>query len=83
MYKLGFLLSFTMGGVLFYLFNLIWPVPVYPVGREEEEKGGMAFESMARTEGFFEGESVEGIRMGLVPGVGESEKRVGFGVREV
>jgi NCS1 family nucleobase:cation symporter-1 len=70
-----------MGGALFYVFNLIWPVPVYPVGREEE--GGMTFESMARTEGFFEGESVEGIRMGFVPGAAENEKSVGYGVREV
>ncbi|KAL3479674.1 permease for cytosine/purines, uracil, thiamine, allantoin-domain-containing protein [Aspergillus californicus] len=60
-YKLGFLLSFAMGGVLFYVFNLVWPVDVYPVGREGEMEH--RFEGMARTEGFFEGESVEGIRV--------------------
>ncbi|KAL2829403.1 permease for cytosine/purines, uracil, thiamine, allantoin-domain-containing protein [Aspergillus cavernicola] len=84
MYKLGFLLSFFMGGALFWGFNLVWPVSVYPVGREDEEGDG--FEAMARTEGFFDGESVEGIRMG-VQGVGlegdGGKGREVVGVREV
>jgi hypothetical protein len=67
---------------LFYGFNLVWPAPVDPEGREEE--GGMGFERMARTEGFFERESVEGIRLGFGPAVKEEgEKSVGYEVREV
>jgi nucleobase:cation symporter-1, NCS1 family len=51
MYKLGFLLSFFMGGVLFYAFNLVWPAPLYPDTRAQE--GSNTFEFMADHEGFF------------------------------
>ncbi|KAL4948135.1 permease for cytosine/purines, uracil, thiamine, allantoin-domain-containing protein [Aspergillus filifer] len=83
-YKLGFLLSFAMGCFLYYVFNLIWPVAAVP--GEEAVRGGtkLGFEVMAETEGFLEGESVQGIRMGFTGfGVREGEKEVGFGVKEV
>lgn len=67
MYKLGFILSFLMGSLVYYVLNLIWPVPIYPVERVGE--GQMTFEYMADSEGFFAGESVEGIR-GVLSGEG-------------
>ncbi|KAL4969789.1 nucleobase cation symporter-1 family protein [Aspergillus stella-maris] len=84
MYKLGFLLSFAMGCFLYYVFNLVWPVSAVP--GEEAVRGGtkLGFEVMARTEGFLEGESVQGIRMGFTGvEVREGEKGVGYGVKEV
>lgn len=60
MYKLGFLLSFFMGSFVFWILNLIWPVPVYPEDRLNE--GVNSFEFMADSEGFFAGESVDDIR---------------------
>lgn len=74
MYKLGFLLSFLMGGLLYFGFCMLWPV-----GSLEREKG---FEEMAETEGFMEGESVGGIRLGFRGGE-EGEKEAGYVVREV
>ncbi|KAL4805341.1 permease for cytosine/purines, uracil, thiamine, allantoin-domain-containing protein [Aspergillus unguis] len=68
-YKLGFLVSFLVGGLFYYAFTIIWPV----------EAIGGGFEEMARTEGFLEGESVLGIRSGFCI---ESEK-VTIGVKEV
>ncbi|KAF3026797.1 hypothetical protein E8E14_014900 [Neopestalotiopsis sp. 37M] len=67
MYKLGFILSFLMGSLVYYVLNLIWPVPIYPEERVGE--GQMTFEYMADSEGFFAGESVEGIR-GVLSGEG-------------
>ncbi|KAL4799633.1 permease for cytosine/purines, uracil, thiamine, allantoin-domain-containing protein [Aspergillus venezuelensis] len=87
MYKLGFLLSFAMGCFLYYVLNLIWPVSAVP--GEEAVRGGtkLGFEVMAISEGFLEGESVQGIRMGFVGVEGveikEGEKDVGYGVKEV
>ncbi|KAL4930361.1 nucleobase cation symporter-1 family protein [Aspergillus undulatus] len=81
-YKLGFLLSFAMGSFLYYVFTLIWPVPILP-GHVSGD--GLGFEDMAATEGFLDGESVEGVRAGPT-GVAlgeEGEKEVGFGVKEV
>ncbi|KAK9790449.1 putative Allantoin permease [Seiridium cardinale] len=60
MYKLGFLLSFFMGSLVYYVLNLIFPVPIYPVERVNE--GLNTFEFMAESEGFFAGEGVEDIR---------------------
>lgn len=57
MYKLGFLLSFFMGSVLYYAFSLIWPMQVYPERVKDGESIG--FEHMTKSEGFFVGESVE------------------------
>jgi NCS1 family nucleobase:cation symporter-1 len=53
MYKLGFLLSFCMGGVVHYLLCVIWPVQILPRGSERE----LSFEEMAANEGFFDHEN--------------------------
>jgi NCS1 family nucleobase:cation symporter-1 len=77
MYKLGFLLSFLVGSAVYYVSCLIFPVPIYP---EEKEGISKTWEYMAGSEGFFEGESIDTIRLnhggaitGIKPG-GESEK---------
>lgn len=57
MYKLGFLLSFCMGGLVYYVSCLIWPVQVLPLGLERT----LSFEELAADEGFFEHESVSTI----------------------
>lgn len=57
MYKLGFLLSFCMGGLVYYILCLIWPVQILPRGLERP----LAFEEMAANEGFFDDESVSTI----------------------
>ena len=49
-YNTGFLLSFTAGGVVYFVLCKIFPVRVYPSGREHES---MKWEHMATTEGFF------------------------------
>ena len=59
MYKLGFLLSLLMGSGVYYVLCLIWPVPVYP---SDATGTSSAFEVMAESEGFFEGESSDSIR---------------------
>jgi NCS1 family nucleobase:cation symporter-1 len=61
MYKLGFLLSLLMGSAVYYALCLIWPPPLYAAGTD----GPTNFEGMADSEGFFEGESADGIRMVL------------------
>ncbi|KAI1842319.1 hypothetical protein JX266_011487 [Neoarthrinium moseri] len=81
MYKLGFLLSLAMGSFVFYILNLIWPVPVYPDERVGE--GLKTFEFMADSEGFFAGESIDGIR-GVLTGdggieVGETDSKARYG----
>ncbi|KAL4945613.1 hypothetical protein BDV06DRAFT_219150 [Aspergillus oleicola] len=92
-YRLGFLLSFAMGCFLYFIFNIIWPVPVLPghdslgggMGMFGKGSGvGLGFEQMAASEGFLEGETVEGIRKGFTGvEVVEGEKEVGYGVKEV
>jgi NCS1 family nucleobase:cation symporter-1 len=57
MYKLGFLLSFCMGGLVYYVLCLIWPVQVLPQGLEQQ----LSFEELAANEGFFDHESVSTI----------------------
>lgn len=64
MYKLGFILSFLMGGLVYYVLSLVWPVPILPEGHEKE----LHFEEMAVDEGFFHHESVA-----TMPGVVEGE----------
>ncbi|KAJ5550224.1 hypothetical protein N7535_001838 [Penicillium sp. DV-2018c] len=76
MYKLGFLLSFLVGSAVYYVANLIFPVPMYPASGQDMPK---TFEYMAASEGFFEGESVDTIRIshGAIAGVkpdGDMEK---------
>ncbi|KAK2015879.1 putative allantoin permease [Colletotrichum eremochloae] len=60
MYKLGFLLSLFMGSLVYYMVSLLWPVQIYPTGMDTEIT--MGFESMAASEGFLPGESIETIR---------------------
>lgn len=57
MYKLGFLLSFCMGGLVYYVLCLIWPVRVSPLGNERL----LGFEELAANEGFFDHEDVSTI----------------------
>ncbi|THY18057.1 hypothetical protein D6D01_07354 [Aureobasidium pullulans] len=64
MYKLGFILSFTMGGLVYYVLCLIWPVQILPHGAER----ALAFEELAANEGFFDHENV-----GTITGVLEGE----------
>jgi nucleobase:cation symporter-1, NCS1 family len=62
-YNTGFLLSFTAASVTYYILCVIWPVKVWPEGREKEaigeEKGARTkvnkgrWEEMVPTEGFF------------------------------
>ncbi|KAI5247928.1 hypothetical protein E4T42_05880 [Aureobasidium subglaciale] len=54
MYKLGFILSFTMGGLVYYVLCLIWPIQVLPAGSERT----LMFEELAANEGFFDHENV-------------------------
>lgn len=60
MYKLGFLLSFLAGSAVYYIACLVFPVPIYPTGRQDMPT---TWEYMADSEGFFEGESVDTIRI--------------------
>lgn len=61
MYKIGFLLSFLMGSAVYYAGCLIFPMPIYPDGKQDTPS---TWEYMANSEGFFEGESVDIIRLG-------------------
>lgn len=71
MYKLGFLLSLLMGGLVYWIACLIFPIPVYSAAAEAEFSPSKRFESMAKSEGFFEGEGVDTIRGALAgPGNG-------------
>lgn len=65
MYKLGFLLSLCMGGLVYYVLCLIWPVQTLPTGAEQP----LAFERMATNEGFLDHESIS-----TITGVLESEE---------
>lgn len=65
MYKLGFLLSTGMGGLVYYVLCLIWPVQILPRGAEQP----LGFEQMAANEGFFEHEGI-----GTITGVLEGEE---------
>lgn len=61
MYKLGFLLSFLMGALVYYVLSKIWPMTVYPTDTSGEFPTG-AFEAMSLSEGFLLNESVDGIK---------------------
>ncbi|KAL4749882.1 hypothetical protein BDW72DRAFT_204428 [Aspergillus terricola var. indicus] len=87
MYKLGFLLSFGMGCLLYYVLTLIWPVRILEGGESDEDGGkGMGFEEMAECEGLLDGESIEAIRAGIKQSVGKQTEKgvqIEVGVREV
>ncbi|KAF1915099.1 permease for cytosine/purines, uracil, thiamine, allantoin-domain-containing protein [Ampelomyces quisqualis] len=57
MYKLGFLLSFCMGAMVYYVLCFIWPVQILPKGTERH----LEFEELTATEGFFDHESISTI----------------------
>lgn len=57
-YSIGMLLTLAIAGSLYYLFNLIWPVDVYPPGRSDEPR---TRECLATTDGFFADEVIVGI----------------------
>lgn len=52
------LMSFAIAGLLYYLFNRIWPVNIYPEGYRGVSKKR---EFMGRTDGFFEDEVIVGV----------------------
>ncbi|KAL2810803.1 permease for cytosine/purines, uracil, thiamine, allantoin-domain-containing protein [Aspergillus granulosus] len=54
-YDLGFLISTSVTGVLYYLSCQLWPVMVYPDGKEDV---GVGYEAMKETEGFFEDDPI-------------------------
>jgi NCS1 family nucleobase:cation symporter-1 len=56
-YDLGFLISTSVAGALYWGLCALWPVRIFPVGKEALGEG-MGFEGMKRTEGFFGGEEV-------------------------
>lgn len=59
MYKLGFLLSFLMGGLIYYVLSVIWPPKILPGDMDRD--GKPAFEMLAANEGFFDHETVSTI----------------------
>ena len=50
LYNMGFLLSTTVAGLLYYVSCQIWPVMLYPSQYSDRPK---TWEHMSRTEGFF------------------------------
>lgn len=61
MYKIGFLLSFIMGSAVYFAGCLLFPVPLYPLDKEDTPA---TWEYMADSEGFFAGETRDTIRLG-------------------
>jgi len=55
-YKLGFLLSFLIGGLVYYVPSLIRPSKI--LSGDVDKNGKPGFEELAGNEGFFEHESV-------------------------
>ncbi|TVY92104.1 Uracil permease [Lachnellula willkommii] len=56
-YYIGMLMSFTIAGPLYYIFNLIWPVDIYPL---EHINAPKTREIMAKTDGLFDDEVIIG-----------------------
>lgn len=55
LYSLDMLLSFATAGTLYYIFNLIWPVEIYPAERFDAPK---SMEYMKATDCYFEDDDV-------------------------
>ncbi|CAK7217000.1 hypothetical protein SCUCBS95973_003003 [Sporothrix curviconia] len=55
LYSLALLLSFAVASLLYYLFNRIWPTPIYPMPHADESK---TFEAMRATDGYFHEDEV-------------------------
>jgi NCS1 family nucleobase:cation symporter-1 len=60
-YSIGMLMSFAIAGPLYYIFNRIWPVNIYPIDHIGAPK---AREYMGGTDGFFEDEVIVGLEDG-------------------
>ncbi|KAL4969928.1 nucleobase cation symporter-1 family protein [Aspergillus stella-maris] len=71
-YDLGFLVSTSVAGVLYYCLCWVWPVRMFS-GHYEGREIGMGFEGMKASEGFFGDES-------FVPGYLESSVEGSIGV---
>ncbi|KAJ0419441.1 permease for cytosine/purines, uracil, thiamine, allantoin-domain-containing protein [Aspergillus carlsbadensis] len=56
-YDLGFLISTSVAGVLYWGLCALWSVRIFPVGKEALGEG-LGFEGMKGTEGFFGDEEV-------------------------
>lgn len=50
------MLSFTVAGVLYYAFNKIWPVSIYPAHHADADAA--TFEIMKATDGYFDDDEV-------------------------
>jgi NCS1 family nucleobase:cation symporter-1 len=57
-YSIGMLMSFAIAGPLYYIFNRIWPVDIYPVEHADAPK---TREYMGKTDGMFEDEIIVGV----------------------
>ncbi|KAL1893324.1 hypothetical protein Sste5346_006501 [Sporothrix stenoceras] len=56
LYSLGLVLSFTVGGLLYYVFNKIWPINIYPAYHSGED--AKTFETMKQSDGYFADDDV-------------------------
>lgn len=54
-------MSFAIAGPLYYIFNRIWPVDIYPIEHMDAPK---TREFMRATDGFFEDDVINGLRVG-------------------
>ena len=52
-YNSGFILSFFVGGLSYYLMSLIWPAKVFPEGHEDTP---FKWEFLGKTDGYYTGE---------------------------
>ena len=57
MYQTGWVICFAVAVAFYFAANLVMPAKVFPVGHEGASKG---FESLAETEGYFDGEPLIG-----------------------
>jgi NCS1 family nucleobase:cation symporter-1 len=60
-YSIGMLMSFAIAGPLYYIFNRIWPVNMYPT---EYMGAPKTREYLGETDGFFEDEIIVGLEGG-------------------
>lgn len=68
MYKLSFIISGGIGGLVYTATCLIWPPAILPRGVDRGSK--LEFEELAKDEGFLEGESIATINgIGYIDGV--------------
>ncbi|KAL1845350.1 hypothetical protein VTK73DRAFT_632 [Phialemonium thermophilum] len=74
MYRLGFILAFTAGSLVYYLACRVWPIEIYPAGHESTPR---TFEHLGSTDGYFEtGDIIEGMSASDTPedGLSTAEK---------